>query len=70
MEHYENVLKFLDCAIRTTNEKSESVQKLDDKLDYQTQVSKLHAARTVLRVNYYAYMDYLKNGTYELPIKK
>ena len=63
--HFENIIKFLDVAIRTTSTKAKETPKLDAKLALQRELRRLDDARRILRLNYYAYEDYLKTGEYE-----
>ena len=65
MEDYENIIKFLDIAIRTTSTKVKETPALDAKLALQRELRRLGDARRTLRLNYYAYEDYLKTGEYK-----
>jgi hypothetical protein len=67
MEAYESILKFLDCAIRTTKDYAFDCTGLDDKCKYYKQADRLNSARETMRTQYYAYEDYLATGKYEVP---
>ena len=70
MEDYENIIKFLDVAIRSISTMAKETPTLDAKLFYQKELRRLDETRRTLRLNYYAYEDYLTTGEYIAPEAK
>lgn len=65
MEAYETMLKFLDAAIFAHKTAALEAVGLKNKLFYQKHVADFKQARRVLRLNYYTFEDYLKDGKVE-----
>lgn len=64
---FDDILKFLDCAIESTKQKARSLENLDDKVIYHSRANDLEKTRRVLLGERYAFEDYIENGKYEVP---
>lgn len=66
-EALEIILKFLDCATRSTSEAAKATPSLDGKLALQRELRKLEDARRVCRINYHTFRNWCETGEYEVP---
>ena len=64
---YEELMKFLDLAVRTTKEHAKELRDIDEKSIYYRHAEELKKARRVMMKEFYSFEDFLESGKYEVP---
>jgi hypothetical protein len=64
---YDDLMKFLDLAVRTTKEHAKNLRDIEEKSIYYKHSKELEDARRVMIKEFFAFDDYMETGKYEVP---